>query len=315
MNLKYSALIAALAVSTTSAFTGPTAFHRSTALSGIADDDIESAVNRASLYEAGAADTPFAKRYRDLKGKKVKTLGEAFADFTDRLGTPINALYKNMMTDIVGTTHLTVVNARFVRDPIWSLGMVSSLELLLKNYPETEARQRITTALFDACGLNEEDVRSEATALKTWAAGKTSDQIATALKGEGDGPIVPVALAAKADEFWMYSRFFSIGLVSMMEDCGVDPNADDVYPVMEEWMGKSLGKSHFTACSDSDTYFKIKNKLDMMETMMKEIEIREKKRMAERLEDKAEAALKKAERGVELEKEIAKEAEEKAASS
>lgn len=220
-----------------------------------------------------------------------------------------------MMTDIVGTTHLTVVNARFVRDPIWSLGMVSSLELLLKNYPEEEARLRITSALFDSCGLNEEDIRAEAKALKTWASGKSKDEISTALKGEGDGPIVPLAIAAKADEFWMYSRFFSIGMVAMMDDCGVEMNADDVYPVMEEWMGNSLGKSHFTACSDSDTYFKIKGKLDMMETMMKEIEIREKKRMAERLEDKAEAALKKAQRGVELEKEIAKEAEEKAASS
>lgn len=314
MNLKYSALIAALATATTSAFTAPTAFHRSTALSGLADDDIESAIKRSTDYMPGAAQSAFADRFRHTKGQTVKTVGEAFADFSRILSNPINALYKSMMTDIVGTTHLTTVDARFVRDPVWSLGMITSLDLLLKNYPEAGAGQRITSALFECVGLNEADVKSEATALKTWAAGKSKDEISTALKGEGDGPIAVLAKAAQADEYWMYSRFFGIGLVALMEDCGVESNADDVYPVMEEWMGKSLGKSHFTACSDSDTYYKIKGKLDMMETMMKEIEIREKKRMAERLEDKAEAALRMAQRDADMVAEEAKEAAEKAAS-
>jgi len=303
-------------MSSTCAFTTnskPHAFYKNNnvILRGLADDDIESAIQRAAEYNPGAAQSPFAERFRHLKGTDVRTVGEAFADFTKILGTPINALYKNMMTDIVGTTHLTVVDARFVRDPIWSLGMITALDLLLKNYPEKDTTNRIVSALFECCGLEEGVIRGEAAALKEWAAGKSKEDIAAALRGEGDGLIASVAKAAKEDEFWMYSRFFGIGLIALMEDCGVEMNADDVYPVMENWMSTSLGKSHFTACSDSDTYFKIKGKLDMMETMMKEIEIREKKRMAQRLEEKAEAALRKAERDAEMAKEIEREAASK----
>lgn len=281
----------------------------STQLGGLADDDIESAISRDLDYVPGAAQTPFAKRFAHLKGAKVKTVGEAFKSFTSILGTPINALYKNMMTDIVGITHLTVVNARFVRDPIWSLGITSALDLLLKNYPDVENRDKITASLFEACELDESEIRKEAALMQEWVAGKSKEDIASALKGEVDSPFADAVKAAKDDQYWMYSRFFGIGLVALMEEAGVEMNADDVYPVMEEFMKDCLGKSHFTACSDSDTYFKIKSKLDLMETMMKEIEIREKKRMAQRLEEKAEAAIRKAERDAQMQEEIAKEAE------
>lgn len=199
-------------------------------------------------YLPGKADTDLARRFGHLAGKKVKTVGQAFAEFTDELGFSVNALYKNMITDIVGTTHLISVNARFTRDAVWSVGILASLDLLLKNYPEPEVGAKIISSLFKAVDLDEAQVRAEAKALTDWAAGKTKEELEIALSGEGDSQLAKIATAVKGDEFWMYSRYFGLGLVKLMEAAGVEMDKDEVYPIMENWMSKKLGKSYLTAC-------------------------------------------------------------------
>jgi hypothetical protein len=258
----------------------------------------------------GKANTEFAKRFKNLAGAKVKTVGESFAAFTKELGCTVNPLYKGMVTDMVGTTHLIVVCARFQRDGVWSMGILAALDLLLKNYPEQAVGQQITSALFKAVDLDEAQVRAEAKEVRDWLVGKTKEDVEKALMGESHlgSPIANIGKTIREDPYWMYSRYFGIGLVKVMEAVGIEMEKDEVYPIVENWMTEKLGRSSLTACSDSDLYFKVRERLELMETMMKEIEIREKKRLAERLEEKAEQALRAAEKEKKLQSEIEEEA-------
>jgi len=315
MKFSRTIALASLAPAITAFTSKSTRVQRASSISmstpAIFGSDIAKALDKEVSYSPGQADTDFARKYGHLAGAKIRTVGEAFNAFTDMLGTPVNALYKGICTDLVGSLHLIVVNARFNRDPVFSLGLVSVLDLLLKNYPEKDIARAIKTSLIESVGLVEEEVDSEAAQLEAWVQGKTKDDIASALRGEGDSLLAEVANSAKGDEWWMYSRFFGVGLVRIMEIIGVEMDMSVAYDVMEDWVGKCLGKPFYTACSDSDLYFKQKGKLDMMETMMKEIEIREKKRMADRLEAKAEMALKAAEKAEKLKAQIVSEEKEK----
>mmetsp|Transcript_11835 Transcript_11835/g.25923 ORF Transcript_11835/g.25923 Transcript_11835/m.25923 type:complete len:116 (-) Transcript_11835:963-1310(-) len=95
------------------AFTGVSRIGRRSSSFGMTDtffaDDIE---KQTVGYQAGKADHPFAKRFGDLAGKKVKTVGESMEEFVGGLDCTINPLYRSMLTDLVGTTHLTTVDAR-----------------------------------------------------------------------------------------------------------------------------------------------------------------------------------------------------------
>lgn len=183
-----------------------------------------------------------------MVGKDIKTVGEAFAEFTKDLGYTVNPLYKNMVTDLVGTTHLISVNARFQRDPVWSLGLLTVLDLLLKNYPEKDVSSKIVSSLIKCVGMDEGEIRNEAEKIKSWAQGKSKADVEAALMGEGDSPLADVAKTIKSDKYWAYTRYFGIGLIKIMDMVGIEQDKDEAYNVMEDWMSNKLGRSHLTAC-------------------------------------------------------------------
>merc|ERR1719174_3514394 len=227
-------------------------------------------------------------------GKPVPTVSDAMAVFTTELGGPINTLYRNYLSDLVATTHLSVVDARFKLDGIWCLGFTTVTDVLLRNYPEKDFGEKMVRALATSANLEYENVKGQADETKAWAEGKTAEDVAAALRGEGDSAI---SKAAKADDYWLYTRFFGIGLIKLMEVTGTEATND----VMQKWVKEDLAKSSQKAEADLDQWNALNSKLVMMETLMKEIEIREKKKMADRLEEKAAAALKKQERDAEIE--------------
>lgn len=248
--------------------------------------------------EAGKADHPFATRFGSLAGRDVPTVSDAMSKFTTAIGGPINTLYRNSMSDLVATTHLSVVDARFRCDPVWCLGFKTTTDVILRNYPEKEFAEKMVEGLATSVGLEYSNIVKDANLVTEWASGKLAEDVASALRGEGEGPMNDVAKAAKDDEYWLYTKNFGIGLIKVMEIVGSEASND----VMKKWVETDLGKKSQKAQLDLDQWNGLNSKLAMMETLMKEIEIREKKKMAERLEDKAAAAIKRQERQGEIDK-------------
>merc|ERR1711871_1143522 len=92
----------------------------------------------------------------------------------------------------------------------------------------------------------------------------------------------------------MGSRVWAVGLFKMMNMAGVEPISNEVLVKWATAIG--LDKSNFAVLeSDYDLYSSSLTKLRELEQLFKEIEIREKKKLAERLEAKAAAAVKAAE--------------------
>jgi hypothetical protein len=194
-------------------------------------------------------------------------------------------MYKPFVIDLLKQTHLAMQDSRFKYDAVFALGLRECFTEMMASYDKlTGSKQSdlIWQAFLQATGLEIEKVNADAEAAATAAKSSTPMQLLEAMQSGAAGAFENVASG-------LHSTSFSVGLFKIMELSGVEVTKNNA----EEW-AKELKIPVSRVTTDLDTYNMNKQKLKQGEEMLREIEIREKKVLAARLEEKAKALAAKA---------------------
>jgi len=250
---------------------------------------------KVSLPQSCAAKTRMvrASAVYEKVSNPVKTVSESIADFYKAYPQPpVLPMYRTFVIDLLTQTHLAVVDARFKYDVVFALGLKKYYEAVMGNYDKlvggTES-EKIWKAFAAAVGLDAAEVDGDAEIASAYATTTSPANILKHMEGAEEAENEKVGMAFKGIGSSLYSLQFSIGLFTMMELAGVEVNKENV----EEW-AKAMKVTPSKATSDFETYKLNKQKLKNAEEMIREVEIREKKKLAERLEAKAKALAAKA---------------------
>jgi len=220
----------------------------------------------------------------------VRTVAESISDFYKAYPQPpVLPMYRSFLIDFLTQIHLVSVDSRFKYDAVFALGVKEYYSGLMGTYDKivgSGQSEKIWKALIASLGMDSDKVTADAEAVTAFAKSTSPAQI---LKEVEDGSTSEVGQAFGSIGAGLYSMPFSVGLFKVMELSGVEVSKANV----EEW-AKALKVSTARVTGDLETYKLNKKKLQNAEEMIREVEIREKKKLAERLEAKAKALAEKA---------------------
>jgi len=229
----------------------------------------------------------------------VKTVSETIDDFYKGYPQPpVLPMYRTFLVDFITQTHLSNVDSRFKYDAIFALGMRQYYTSLMGNYDKlvmSEESEKIWKSLVVAIGMKPDQVSADAEAAAKYASSTSPADILKHMEGTEKPSEGKVAAAFESIGSSLYSITFSMGLFRIMELSGVEVTRANA----EEWAKALKIEPTSKVTSDFETYKANQVKLQKAEEMLREIEIREKKKLAERLEQKAKALAEKAAKATE----------------
>ena len=187
------------------------------------------------------------------------------------------------------TTHLSVVNQDFQYDALFGYGFLTLMDLIMGTYPVAGEGDKITDALISALDFDPQQVRADSAAIKAAVEGSTEADLLAAA-ASGSGAIGSCVAEIKSRSPYFHTRPGSVGLLNIMDAVNVPTDKAGI----ERW-AEPFGYRTRPLENMSGLLKEYRDKIANAMQMMKAMEIREKKRMADALEEKAKAAQEKAE--------------------
>ena len=156
-------------------------------------------------------------------------------------------------------------------------------------YPVAGDGEKITDALIAALDFDPQQVRADSAAIKSAVEGSTEADLLAAA-ASGSGAIGSCVAEIKSRSPYFHTRPGSVGLLNIMDAVNVPTDKAGI----ERW-AEPFGYRTRPLENMSGLLKEYRDKIANAMQMMKAMEIREKKRMADALEEKAKAAQEKAE--------------------
>lgn len=198
-------------------------------------------------------------------------------------------LWRSPINDMLQTTHLSCVNQDFKYDPLFGFGFLTLMDLIMATYPVPDQGDKITDALISALDFDPAQVRADSAAIKADIEGKTEADLLGAASS-GAGAVGEAAKVVQSRDTYFHTRPGSVGLLAIMDSVSVQTDKAGI----ARWAAP-FGYRERPLDNMSGLLKEYREKIANAMQMMKAMEIREKKRMAEQLEEKAKAAQAKAE--------------------
>jgi len=218
----------------------------------------------------------------------TRPVSEAIRTFHNSFGRPLLPMYRSILNEYLSLTHIDMQNIRFKYDSFFALGYKSTYDEFFKAYPYEEDKQNLYEAICEALELSSATISEDSAALLGWAEGKGMADLVAACEG-GEGPASVLKDISSSDSFY-YNRNFGLGVFKVLEAMGVTLDKVEV-----ESIASALKVSQVKLQMDLDLYISSMDKMMQAQSMVMEMEAREKKRAAQYLADKAAKAAKEVE--------------------